>query len=103
MEREVKLKEGEYVRIKGIVNVHAPYKKINGIWEGGSSWSIKNPLIMLGKCKHKPKKLRFRRKLLTEEKVYYKKGEESIVCSNCGYTIKFGKELEEQNSTVESA
>lgn len=88
--REVKLKEGEYVRIMGKVTVYSPYKKKGKQWIGGSSWTIKNPLIRLGKCKHKPMKQE-RGKNMFGDGRYYFKGR--TICSDCGRILKFGKDM----------
>lgn len=84
--KKVILKKGEYVRIKGNVEIYAPNKKVNGIWRGGSSWTVKNPLIRLGKCIHKPVKKNWF-KNFSGEKVSCKG---QIVCSDCGMVLKFG-------------
>ncbi len=84
--REVILKEGEYVRIKGKVEIYCPYKKVSGVWRGGSSWTAKNPLILLGKCKHKPVKRNWFINF-SGNKISCK-GE--VVCSDCGHIIKDG-------------
>ena len=88
-----KIEKGKYVRIKGNVTIYSPYKKRDGIFIGGSTWTVKNPLIRLGKCKHNPKKVKFRRACLSNKKIYYEKGKEEIRCSDCGYIIKLGKEI----------
>ncbi len=94
---ENKLKKGEYVRIKGWVTMYSPYKKVNGVWSGGSSSTQKNPLIMLGRCKHKPKKVGWFKQIFGEKRVYCKGRE---ICSNCGYIIKFGKEISHSNRKI---
>lgn len=92
---ENKLKKGRYVRINGNVTIYSPYKKQDGKWIGGSTWAIKNPLIRLGKCKHKPKKVIWikERDLLTKptgKRIYFTG---RVICSDCGYIIKLGKEI----------
>lgn len=100
--KEIKLKKGEYVRIKGFVTMYAPSgnKKKDGQWIGGSSWTTKNPLIRIGRCKHKPLRVLWTKN--TDIFGKYKEGEKKrtywknrIVCSDCGYIIKLGKELTE--------
>lgn len=88
--RKVILLEGSYVRIKGNVMIYSPGKKRDGVFKGGSEWLVKNPLIRWGKCKHKPKRLKFISNILNE-KIYFKKGKEEVICSNCGQILKLGE------------
>ena len=85
----VKLEKGKYVRIKGFVTMYAPSgnKKVCGQWIGGSSWIEKNPLIRIGRCKHKPKKVDWFKHTLGHRVIC--KGR--IECEKCGAIIKFGK------------
>lgn len=83
------LKEGEYVRVMGKVTIYSPYKKVNGRWVGGSSWTVKNPLIRLGKCKHKPVEKNWFTNI-SREKISCKG---QIECSDCGQIIKLGKQF----------
>ena len=97
------LEKGRYVRIKGIVDIYSPsgHKSDGGVWRGGSSWSVKNPLIRIGRCKHKPKKLSWIKntdifgeyKKGKKKRIYFRKGKEMVICSDCGYTLKFGEQL----------
>lgn len=91
--REVILKEGEYIRIKGIVTMYSPHSKINGAWSGGSEWTSKNPLIMLGRCKHKPIKQEGGKNMFGDGRYYFKG---RTICSNCGTTLKFGKDMKQK-------
>ena len=86
--RIIKLKEGEWVRVLGKVEVSSPYKKKNGVWIGGSSWNVKNPLILIGKCKHKNKVKQTYWTSVFSNKRNYCKGR--IVCVDCGHEIKEG-------------
>ena len=99
---KVELEKGKYVRIKGKVTIYSPYQKQEGRWIGGSSWTVKNPLIRIGKCDHKPKKVfwvcerdLFNKK--TGKRFYFKKGKEQIICSDCGYIIKLGEVMNATN------
>ncbi len=102
--KSITLKKGEYIRIKGKVTMYAPYKKVDGRWIGGSSWTEKNPLIRIGECKHKLKKVYwikntdlFGKYIKGEKKrIYFKKGKERVICSDCGNIIKLG-ELTSEN------
>lgn len=96
--REVVLKEGEYIRIRGRVTMYSPYKKKNGTWIGGSSWTDKNPLIMLGKCKHKPIKQERGKEMFGDGRYYFKG---RVICSNCGRILKFGKNIKPE-PTIEA-
>ena len=92
--RKITLKQGEYVRVLGRVTIYSPSGKTNTGWYGGSCWTVKNPLIRLGKCKHKPRKITFVKNFLSfnkddKKRVYVKR---RIVCSECGYIIKFEQE-----------
>lgn len=94
-QKQIRLIKGEYIRVKGFVTMYAPSdnKKKGGQWIGGSSWTEKNPLIRVGKCKHKPikKEIFYLKDLFTHKKKrYYFKGR--TICSDCGYLIKIGKE-----------
>lgn len=95
--REVILKEGEYIRIKGKVTMYSPYKKVNGVWSGGSSSTMKNPLIRLGKCKHKPKRINFFKTIFGNRI----KCKGRIHCSDCGYIIKLEKDFAKLNKDVQ--
>ncbi|KKN57995.1 hypothetical protein LCGC14_0556530 [marine sediment metagenome] len=97
----VKLEKGKYIRIKGFVTMYAPSgnKKVCGKWIGGSSWTEKNPLIRIGKCNHKPRKVIWSKN--TDIFGRYKEGEKKricwdgrFICRECGYLIKIGKQKE---------
>lgn len=92
--KKITIKKGKFIRFKGNVTIYSPHKKIDGIWNGGSSWTVKNPLIRIGKCNHTPKKMKFCREFLTGEKTYFKKGREMIQCSDCGDILKLGEKRE---------
>ncbi len=101
----IRLEKGKYIRIKGFVTMYVPSnnKKKKGQWVGGSSWTEKNPLIRIGKCKHKPRKVMWTKN--TDIFGKYRKGEKKriywdgrIICSDCGYLIKIGKQKEVRNS-----
>jgi len=95
----VKLEKGKYIRIRGFVTMYAPSKnkKVCGDWIGGTFWTEKNPLIRIGRCKHKPikKEIYYLKDLVTHKKKrYYSKGR--TICSDCGYLIKIGKQKNEK-------
>ncbi len=102
--KTIKIEKWKYVRIKGFVTMYAPSKnkKVGGRWIGGSSWTEKNPLIRIGKCKHKPikKEIFYSEDLFTHKKKRcYFKGR--TICSDCGYLIKIGKEIENETKSKE--
>lgn len=87
--REIKLKEGGYIRVRGNVTIYSPHKKSSRGWIGGSSWTLKNPLIRLGKCKHKPRNITWIKDQFSNKRIYTKG---RVECEKCGYIIKFGKQ-----------
>ena len=79
--REIVLKEGEFIRIKGKVTMRSNMPN----QQRGSSWTEKNPVILLGECKHKETQIRTWHKGCLGERIYPGKW---LECAKCGQWIK---------------
>ena len=76
-ERMKQLQKGRWVRILGKVTIR----------KGGSEWTVKNPKILLGKCRHILKKVVWWKNPLTGNRVYTY-GDGRVECTECGCVTK---------------
>lgn len=83
--KTIKIKPGEPIRIIGNVTMFSQHPtKI-----GGSSWKCRNPVLLLGKCNHKPKLVHWFKHPLG----FRVSCKNRYECKKCGKILKCGSNL----------
>lgn len=85
--------KGKFIRIKGIVTIYSVNKHNGEQWYGGSQWTVKNPLIRFGRCKHKPikKEIWYHVNFDGKRTKHYFKGR--MICLDCGDVLRVGRKV----------